>query len=121
MKLDRKTLRDLIKAENLALRIIKKHFRAPHRQLSASEARKLRDGKRLATIHQSIMAHARGKLHLTKQWSDRDKCFYPLSMEHQAKLIAEEQKKFMIPDELDVAITEANAEAQKERAQNKTA
>lgn len=121
MKLNRELLKEVIKAETLGLRQVKRELRAPNRPITAAEAKKLRSAKLTATIHHSIMAHARGKLHLTKQWSDRDKCFYPLSMEHQEKLIQEERKKFLIPDGLDIAIVEAQAEAEKERAASKTA
>jgi hypothetical protein len=117
MKLDRKTLRQVIKAETIGLCVVKQDFRASGHQLSTLEAIQLKKAKLAATIHHSIMAHERGKLHLTQRWSERDKCFYPLSREDQEKLIAEERPKFLMPDELDIAIDEA----MKKEAESKTA
>lgn len=118
MKLDRKKLREVIKAETIGLRIIKEDFRQSGHQLTTWESKKLKGAKLAATIHHSIMAHERGRLHLTQRWSERDKCFYPLSREDQEKLIAEERKKFLMPDALDVAIDELLA---KKEGESKTA
>jgi len=110
MKLDWKKLRTDAKMVVGVIKEMKVRKReSGHPRWNGLDELALIKAKKEATVFCSIAANARSRLHLTKRWSERDHCFYPLSVEDQQKLIGEAAKKYLIPDELDVLIKEEQA------------
>jgi hypothetical protein len=83
-----KQLKADIALDTKNLRALKEQRRQKGSAWSYKDGRDLVDAKRRATVHHSCAAHIRNHLHLTQKWSDKDQCWYPLTKDDQAKLIA---------------------------------
>lgn len=99
MHIDWKNLRIVIHADVDVLREMKlrKHESGqPH--WNGLDELVLINAKKLATIHCSIAAHARGKLHLRNRWNDKKQRYDCLSLEDQENLIKDLLPLFLLPD-----------------------
>src|ERR1700745_2755700 len=101
MRIDWKKLKPLIAEETKAIRELKKMLRQPGYERSSADDRQLTGLKHSATIHHSIAAEARDRLHITKRWYNKDHCCYPRTRVHQQELIRDELSKFILPEELE--------------------
>lgn len=96
--IDRAQLKAAIAADTQTIKEMKeRRSESGHPRWGGLDEWALVKAKFQATIHHSIAAHLRKKLHIKKVWSELDQTFYPRTLEDQANLIAPYLKKFERP------------------------